>query len=254
MQCFTSVPPVERCLGLGKFMQAINELLRAEESGAAFPIPLDFLQLANCSPNAAELLLQGPKSLLEELEMAIIREQEDASKRSAADSALTVKELVRPRLEGKKVSHWIKHRIAGQDARTSCRKPNTPASSLRKSMWELISKPSQGRSLCTSALMSIMPCKMLYSKHQINSISIKRAGLHALASAGISPSLGDLRAAHIGRLVIIYSTIIRTGAVKVLETVRYFECSKCGHQCVLHPANNQALSQLCQTDCCACQM
>lgn len=116
MVCFTSVPPEERCLGFSKFMQAINELLRAEESGAAFPTPLDFLQLASCSPNAAELLLQDPRSLLEELEMAIIREQEDASKRSAADSALTVKELVRPRLEGKKPSHRIQHRMVGQDA------------------------------------------------------------------------------------------------------------------------------------------
>ena len=74
--------------------------MRAEESSAAFAVPIDFLHLADCSPKAAELLLHDAKSLLEELELAIIREQEAALERHRGDPILTVKEFVRPRLAG----------------------------------------------------------------------------------------------------------------------------------------------------------
>ena len=82
-------------------LQVINELVRAEEASAAFKVSIDFLQLANCSPKATELLLCDAKSLLEELELAIIREQEIEVKRHNGDPSMSVKEFVRPRLVGK---------------------------------------------------------------------------------------------------------------------------------------------------------
>lgn len=56
------------------------------------------------------------------------------------------------------------------------------------------------------------------------------AGLTSVLNGKLGPTIGQLRACHIGRLVVVTGTVIRAGTVQVLEAVRHYKCSKCGHQ------------------------
>lgn len=84
------------------FMQAIQHLLRGSEADVAYPVPINLLQLADCSPQCAQNLLQDAKGSLEELQIAILEEQENVMKSHSRDHSLTVKDLVRPRIVGEK--------------------------------------------------------------------------------------------------------------------------------------------------------
>ena len=47
-----------------------------------------------------------------------------------------------------------------------------------------------------------------------------------------SPAAGEFVAAHINHMVTVVGTVARTGAVKMLEARRLFECPRCEHRCV----------------------
>lgn len=58
------------------------------------------------------------------------------------------------------------------------------------------------------------------------------AGLPSAFGGCLSPGIGQIRSAHAGSLIVACGTVTRTGAVKVLESERHYECSRCGHQYV----------------------
>lgn len=79
-----------------------HQLLLAEAPDTTYPIQIDFLRLADDSPDHAERLLQRPKAVLEELEAAILRAQEAfLEKHGPRGQAMAVKEFVRARLVGR---------------------------------------------------------------------------------------------------------------------------------------------------------
>ena len=47
---------------------------------------------------------------------------------------------------------------------------------------------------------------------------------------GMSPLIGNIRAAHAGCLVVVTGTVTRAGAVQMLEAQRMYECTRCLHQ------------------------
>ena len=49
----------------------------------------------------------------------------------------------------------------------------------------------------------------------------------------ISPSIGDISSAHIDKLITVRGTIVRTGAVQLLESRRLYECTRCKHRFVV---------------------
>ena len=58
------------------------------------------------------------------------------------------------------------------------------------------------------------------------------AGLPSALGGCLSPGIGQIRSSHAGSLIVACGTVTRTGAVKVLESERHYECSRCGHQYV----------------------
>ena len=55
-------------------------------------------------------------------------------------------------------------------------------------------------------------------------------GLACFLKGGCFPSIGQLGAAHIGLLIAVSGTVIRSSAAQVLEAMRHYECERCGHQ------------------------
>ena len=51
------------------------------------------------------------------------------------------------------------------------------------------------------------------------------------ASSAVSPDLGNIRSAHVGQLLCVRGTVLRTSAVQMLETGRTYACKKCKHRC-----------------------
>lgn len=47
------------------------------------------------------------------------------------------------------------------------------------------------------------------------------------------PRIGEVSSAHIDRLITVRGTVVRTGAVKLLESRRLYECNKCKHRFVI---------------------
>ena len=48
--------------------------------------------------------------------------------------------------------------------------------------------------------------------------------------SGNAPSLSAVGAPHIGRLITILGTVVKAGMVRVLESRRLFECTRCKHR------------------------
>eukprot|EP00899_Mesostigma_viride_P004259 jgi/Mesvir1/13834/Mv15983-RA.1 len=46
----------------------------------------------------------------------------------------------------------------------------------------------------------------------------------------LNPSIGQLRSCHVGSLLVVSGTVIRTGTVKTLEAARTYECTRCKHR------------------------
>ncbi|GJN00307.1 hypothetical protein PR202_ga17729 [Eleusine coracana subsp. coracana] len=46
-----------------------------------------------------------------------------------------------------------------------------------------------------------------------------------------SPSIGKVRVKHMGNLITLKGTVIRSGGVKMIEYEREYMCKKCGHRC-----------------------
>jgi DNA helicase MCM9 len=57
--------------------------------------------------------------------------------------------------------------------------------------------------------------------------------LDKAASPQVSPTIGDVSAAHIDKLLTIRGTIVRAGTVKLLEARRLYECTRCKHRFVV---------------------
>ncbi|KAK3249602.1 DNA helicase mcm9 [Cymbomonas tetramitiformis] len=57
-----------------------------------------------------------------------------------------------------------------------------------------------------------------------------RVDLHRLPFSELSPTIGQLRCVHVGKLLHISGTIIRTGLVKMAEAGREYTCAKCKHR------------------------
>jgi DNA replicative helicase MCM subunit Mcm2 (Cdc46/Mcm family) len=49
-----------------------------------------------------------------------------------------------------------------------------------------------------------------------------------------SPSIGKVRVKHMGTLVTLKGTVIRSGGVKMIEYEREYMCRKCRHRFVMH--------------------
>lgn len=56
------------------------------------------------------------------------------------------------------------------------------------------------------------------------------AGLASLLKGGYFPSIGQLRSGHVGMLIAVNGTVMRTSAAQVLEATRHYECDRCGYQ------------------------
>uniref|UniRef100_A0A0A9F236 Probable DNA helicase MCM9 n=1 Tax=Arundo donax TaxID=35708 RepID=A0A0A9F236_ARUDO len=50
-----------------------------------------------------------------------------------------------------------------------------------------------------------------------------------------SPSIGKVRAKHMGKLITLKGTVVRSGAVKMIEYERYYMCRKCKHRFIRYP-------------------
>ncbi|XP_024518384.1 probable DNA helicase MCM9 [Selaginella moellendorffii] len=57
----------------------------------------------------------------------------------------------------------------------------------------------------------------------------------ALERPEVNPSIGRIRVKHLGKLVTLKGTIIRSGGVKILEGEREYECTKCKRSFKLFP-------------------
>ncbi|KAK9824018.1 hypothetical protein WJX72_006994 [[Myrmecia] bisecta] len=57
---------------------------------------------------------------------------------------------------------------------------------------------------------------------------------HSLDSraGGASPSIGNIRSVHVNKLLTVSGTVVRSGAVQMLEAQRLYECAKCKHRFV----------------------
>lgn len=75
-------------------------MLRGELPDAPYAVPINFLLLAEHSPQSATLLLEKPKEVLADLEAEIMTTQDALAEGSKADRGMSVKEIVRPRLVG----------------------------------------------------------------------------------------------------------------------------------------------------------
>lgn len=67
-------------------------------------------------------------------------------------------------------------------------------------------------------------------------VHVRLSGLaHFLDKAcnKINPSVGDISSAHIDKLITVRGTVVRTGAVKLLEARRLYECTRCRHRFVV---------------------
>lgn len=53
------------------------------------------------------------------------------------------------------------------------------------------------------------------------------------AAGAAAPKLGDISSGHLDRLVTVRGTVVRTGAVKLLEARRLYECTRCRHRFVV---------------------
>jgi DNA helicase MCM9 len=58
-------------------------------------------------------------------------------------------------------------------------------------------------------------------------------GLFLDASRAAAPRIADIGAAHIDRVITLRGTVVRTGAVKLLEARRLYECGRCRHRFVV---------------------
>eukprot|EP00887_Chlorella_sp_A99_P005567 scaffold1.g5567.t1 len=56
-----------------------------------------------------------------------------------------------------------------------------------------------------------------------------------LSNDGSGDSLSAVGAPHIGRLITVVGTVVKAGAVRVLEARRLFECTRCKHRFLLKP-------------------
>ena len=45
-----------------------------------------------------------------------------------------------------------------------------------------------------------------------------------------NPGVGGLKCSHLGQLITLSGTVVRTGSVKMLEAKRLYECPKCHHR------------------------
>lgn len=48
----------------------------------------------------------------------------------------------------------------------------------------------------------------------------------------LNPGIARIGSAHLGRLLALSGTVVRTGAIKVFEAHKLFFCNRCKHQCV----------------------
>jgi hypothetical protein len=75
-------------------------VLRSASPDAPYAVPIDFLLLAEHSPQSAGLLLKKPNEVLAELEAEIMLAQDTLIEGPLAQEGMHVKEIVRPRLLG----------------------------------------------------------------------------------------------------------------------------------------------------------
>lgn len=46
----------------------------------------------------------------------------------------------------------------------------------------------------------------------------------------LNPGIAKIASMHLGKLITVPGTVVRTGAVKMFEAQKIFQCTKCKHQ------------------------
>lgn len=86
--------------------------------------------------------------------------------------------------------------------------------------------------------------KAVYLKPNAHIRLIGSGLFHDASAEALCPQIGGICAAHIGKLLTVRGTVVKTGIVKALEARRLYECNKCKHRCVSVKRMPHALSDI----------
>ena len=192
-----------------------------------FGVPLDAMLLAQAEPQLADAVVKHPKATLDALEQAAYAAQ------------------VRPRpAVGRQAwgradcSSW-QRAGAGPSASQAMARSGTMLSVML--LLQRTQRPPTAPLPCTDPTWPPAPIQQeaIMAHHPSrDAMSLKPQAhirLHSLPYSldpkphALNPTIGRIGSSHIGRLISVAGTVVKTGPVKMFEHQRLMRCNKCTH-------------------------